>query len=469
MLTSLNPGVSHGILASHSNFVARRVARSAATQSPLRSYTTQPMTTRRAQAKLTDVQLRNWIRAAEPIARTDGGGLTFTLSASGTATWVLRYRYAGKGRELTLGNYPDLALGPARKLAASHRVDIDAGGDPAGDKQAARRASHAERSVDWLLDDYRVKVLRHLSASTNRSYSRQLKRISLQFKGRGVGAVRSEDIVALVRRYEPNGWREAETLWIVAKEVFKHARGQSLISVSPCTAVDLVSVIGNRPPKKKRLMLSDAELVHVLNPAMNRTNQLTIWILLATMVRSEELITARRDNLHLDDETVQALGCARWHIPASKTGPATDIPLAPMIAEWFRELISLAWDSQYVLPARTHRRLEANGDIHINNNTAGESIQFWLENHKPPVRRFTPHDLRSTGRSHLRALGIGRDIAEMCLNHKLQGVEGIYDQYNYWPERRDALQRWAEKLEGLQQAGEAPAHSPKRVPRRLAR
>jgi hypothetical protein len=56
---------------------------------------------------LTDTQLRQWVKQGTPIAVSDGGGLTFTLSKACTATWVLRYRANGKRRELTLGNYPD--------------------------------------------------------------------------------------------------------------------------------------------------------------------------------------------------------------------------------------------------------------------------------------------------------------------------------------------------------------------------
>jgi len=46
-------------------------------------------------------------------------------------------------------------------------------------------------------------------------------------------------------------------------------------------------------------------------------------------------------------------------------------------------------------------------------------------------------------KSHMRKLGISRDISEMCLNHKLPGVEGIYDQHSYYDERRVALEKWA--------------------------
>ncbi len=45
-----------------------------------------------------------------------GGGLTFTLPAKRTAAWVLRYRFGGKPRELTIGRYPDITLAKAREL-----------------------------------------------------------------------------------------------------------------------------------------------------------------------------------------------------------------------------------------------------------------------------------------------------------------------------------------------------------------
>ena len=68
--------------------------------------------------KLTDIELRNWIKAGQPVAKSDGDGLTFTLSAKGTAAWTLRYRFGGKRKELTLGRYPELSLAAARRRQA---------------------------------------------------------------------------------------------------------------------------------------------------------------------------------------------------------------------------------------------------------------------------------------------------------------------------------------------------------------
>ena len=69
------------------------------------------------------------------------------------------------------------------------------------------------------------------------------------------------------------------------------------------------------------------------------------------------------------------------------------------------------------------------------------------------VRRFTPHDLRSTARSHLAALGVNVIVAERCLNHSLGGLVGVYDQHDYMTERRFALDTWASFVRALE-AGE---------------
>ena len=61
-------------------------------------------------------------------------------------------------------------------------------------------------------------------------------------------------------------------------------------------------------------------------------------------------------------------------------------------------------------------------------------------------RPFTPHDLRSTCRSHLSALGVETVVAERCLNHSLGGLVAVYDQHDYMKERRAALNLWAVQI-----------------------
>ena len=106
-----------------------------------------------------------------------------------------------------------------------------------------------------------------------------------------------------------------------------------------------------------------------------------------------------------------------------------DIPLVPMVASWFKALREMAAESAY-------------------------------------VRQHTPHDLRSTMKSHMRTLGVPRDISEMCFNHTLPGVEGIYDRHTYFDARKEALEKWARFLVACEVGGNGvPIGAAKVAPR----
>jgi len=206
---------------------------------------------------LTDIQIRKWIRAEEPIAKSDGGGLTFTLSATGAAVWVLRFRHEGRRQEVTLGRYPDLSLAAARLMAAKKRVALIEGVNPADEVRRAK--SHRDWTIRELIRDYRELVLSTLADSTQRSYGRNLKRIENGMGAMSVQTVGPADIVAQIERVKA-GWVEVFTLWCALRGIFKHAAGKRLIVVSPCTGIQLESIIGKRPEKRTRLMLSDDEM-----------------------------------------------------------------------------------------------------------------------------------------------------------------------------------------------------------------
>ena len=93
--------------------------------------------------KLTDLQIRHWVKAGVPLAKADGGGLTFTLSAGGSAGWIVRYSFGGRRRELTIDRYPDIGLAEARGVATLKRAEVQQGRNPAAEKlqgQGRRRA-----------------------------------------------------------------------------------------------------------------------------------------------------------------------------------------------------------------------------------------------------------------------------------------------------------------------------------------
>ena len=103
----------------------------------------------------------------------------------------------------------------------------------------------------------------------------------------------------------------------------------------------------------------------------------------------------------------------------------------------------LAGGSQWVLPAR---KMQSRMLPHVCESTVGVA----LAKVKHGLEPFIVHDFRRTARTHLAALGVTPHIAERCLNHKLKGVEGIYNHHDYFEERRAALGAWADVLMSIE-------------------
>ena len=144
---------------------------------------------------------------------------------------------------------------------------------------------------------------------------------------------------------------------------------------------------------------------------------------------------------------------ATWQLPAvrSKSGCGFTIPLPDSAIHILNELKIRACGSDYVFPNRRASKAAHMGKDTLNRAISkmfgkdpGKDIQ--PQNLMIGIEHFTVHDLRRTCRSILASLGVQVHIAERCLNHKLQGVEGVYDRHDYFDERKQALNRLANHL-----------------------
>ncbi len=392
--------------------------------------------------KLTDVQIRNWMKAGSATAKADGDGLTFTLSAKGTAAWVLRYRFGGKARELTLGRYPDITLAKARELAAEARVQIQQGLDVAREKQKATVERAAAKTLRELAADYMSKAFPRLAANTIKQRRHHIEGVILPKLGSlPAREVMTADVVALVEAVGKKSVNVAELVFTAVSEIFKHGVARHVVTTNPCAGISVSAICGKPEPKRQRLKLTEDELRVILPalPGIGAENALAVKIQLATCVRLGEL--AKAEWAHVDFDR------AEWFVPDqnSKTGRGFTIPLPPVVVGWFRELEPFACGSRFVLPARqVRRRKNHGGEVHFEQRAMNAMLHKLCEKLGDKVRRFTPHDLRSTARSHLAALGVNILVAERCLNHSLGGLIAIYDQHDYMTERRAALELWTD-------------------------
>jgi integrase len=75
---------------------------------------------------------------------------------------------------------------------------------------------------------------------------------------------------------------------------------------------------------------------------------------------------------------------------------------------------------------------------------------------KVALAHWVNHDIRRTVRSNLSRLRVTEEAREAVLAHARPGIKGVYDVYDYFDEKREALELWAARLHSI--VDPPPAH-----------
>ena len=299
--------------------------------------------------RLSDVQLQAWVRNGHALSgKSDGDGLTFTISKHGTAAWELRYRYGGKQRWLTLGRYPDMSLKDARIRALKERVRVADGIDVVADKRRTRIALASAKTFAELCSDYMDRAVPALKQSTRRDFRRYLNKDILPSLGSyRIDEVTAADVVTLIEKIGRRSGSVARGVFSVLSIVFNHGLAKHLAKSNPCSGLRVAAIIGAKQEVREKVSLTESELCTVFAnlSKIARSNALAVKILLATCTRKGELTNAKWEDVDLEQRL--------WTIPRenSKNAAAFVIPLAPTVVQWFLELKerrhSTEWTRQF--------------------------------------------------------------------------------------------------------------------------
>lgn len=404
-------------------------------------------------SKLTDIQIRTWIKNKEHFAgRSDGNGLYICFPETYSAPfWRFRYKMAGKARVMLIGYYSSISLAKAREIAKELSARVALGHDVAGEKQ--------ERKAEALKKMEEEKHALRVSELTAEYFERQIltrwknpdilrRRIDKDINP-NIGHLRIEDVrpfhiddmlQKIVQRGAPT---IANDVLRWTRRIFDYGIKRHMLETNPTGAFEIADAGGQEQSRER--WLSREELVQFFQTmpktkGFSRQNELTMKLILVFCCRKMEFCGAAWEEFDFKN--------AIWHLPAErvKNGDAIDIPIPAPALEWLQELHCMSCNSKWVLPARKmqHRMIP-----HIQESTLSVALGK-IKANMPNVPNFTIHDFRRTARSHLAALGIDPIVAERCLNHRIKGVEGIYNRYQYFDERKAALGLWNNLLVSLE-------------------
>lgn len=399
---------------------------------------------------LTVKQLDRLVRIGDQIKISDGRGLYFVIPKRGEPYFSFRFtNHLGKRREMTLGQYPALSLAQARNVAEEHRHAVRQGQDVIVEAQR-KRWLHLQTCddvfKDWYENDLKVR-LKHPNIP-KRLYS---KEISPVIGTLAVGEVTARDIREIIRRVRESGRPSiANDVLMYAKQFFNHAIRLDLTQNNPAAAFRISDAGGVEKSRDRVLTYDEIKRIFKVmrdhQPSFGRSNYLACCLLLLLGVRKSELLQAKWSEFDLEERV--------WSLPAarSKTEVAIRIPLSDIVAGFLQELKFIAGSSEYVFPAR-----RSSGRAYVSDDTLNRAIGslfgvYWGRKVKAKIKDieyFRVHDLRRTCRSLLAELRIDSHIAERCLNHKLKGVEHVYNRHDYFNERRDALEVLAKHLKPI--------------------
>ena len=406
-------------------------------------------------AGITDKEVRalisKAIREGKTVTQADGTvpGLTLAASKTGTGSWIVRYRIAGKQKEATIGQYPTWGIADARVKAKDLRRAVDEGVDVALEKQKKKQEALQATSVDMLAEEYFAKIEKGMSLKTGmRPHTfKQRKSIHERYISPLIGrfeasTITPAQVVNVVKKSEAGGKTLPDITLTHCNLIFAHGIGNGACTVNPCRDLKLSAIVGPQESPRQRVALGLEDLGAFLRELhrMPRQYELAVRLMLLTGVRINTIAEAAVSEFKPD--------FAVWEVPHERrknrrhtTGPFV-IPLPPAAVEWVRELIKLADRDDYLLPVNPIRGAGVRNPLSKRTTIAG-----WVDRVRTESGgawpRITPHDLRSTCKSWLSELRVDYEVRQRYLDHSLDtAVDQIYDKADYREHRLAAANKW---------------------------
>lgn len=391
-----------------------------------------------------------------PVGSVPGVFLHVTPTAK---VWRLKYRLHGVGGLFTIGKFPDIGHVRACELGQEARSWVAEGHKPL-DMKKARIVEKLEKEA-WTFQKVTDLWLTYKSdkaAKTQAGYRSVLNNHILpRFAPLQVERIQYSDLRDLIL-----GLSEypavAKHAHIVVRGILDYAIDLGVLKENIADRrVNLV----RRPKTAHHAALETPDALKEFISRLNDTTSSTIvsglWLMLLLPVRPNELVQMRWEDLDLDK--------GDWRFYMSKSKKNHIVPLPHQAIGQLRLLKDRQEENRTTqLPTpfgrggRTSVPPVMAGWVLPSRQRAGRpiasiSLLRQIRALGYDKGELTAHGFRTTFRSlgH-EELGIDSNVLEVCLGHRQLGTSGLGETYaraHLLPQRREAMQRWADYIEEL--------------------
>ncbi len=434
-----------------------------------------------ASVALTDRSVKGW--KPDPSKRVEVPdslvtGLYLVVTERGAKSWAVRYRFAGKTRKVTLGQYPALPLADARDQARDALLKVAKGADPALEKVVAAEVEREAREAE---ERARRDRFEHVAADFIEKYAKPRNRswedterifrvyVTPVWQGRPISSILRRDIRELLEQLaEERGPVMSNRTFAAIRKLFGWCAEREVIEINPAAGVKPVGTENDRDR-----ILSDEEIVKAWAAwdAMGLPFGIISKLLLLTGQRRSEVAEMRWQDVDLERRV--------WTLPreAAKNDKAHEIPLSPMVVEIMQSIPIFVGQEEPAPAGKKESHTPAKRTLVFPAQRGGTGAASGFSNAKrqmdkliltadreaekkrggdpeqvQPLENWTLHDLRRTAASGMARLGFQPHVVEKVLNHStgtISGVAAVYNRHGYLEEKRQALEAWAIHVERL--------------------
>lgn len=376
----------------------------------------------------------------KPHKLSDGGGLFLLVNPSGSTLWRQKYRFMGKERLLSHGQYPDVSLVQARAKLNEARSMLADGQDPAIEKKLAQinAETQARTTFKLIAEEYIVNMEeRGLAPATMKKKRWLLLDLASPLHTRPINDITSAELLYLLKSIEKSGRREtAKKMRGAISAVFRLAVATLRAETDPTYAIKDALI----PPKvTSRAAITDEKKFGAL---LRDLEEFTGWRIIVdalkfqilTMTRPGEVRGAKKQEIDLEKRT--------WTIPPERMKMRREhiIPLSDQAMSIVKDNWPEIEGVELLFPSLISNRKW------LSENAFNSSLRR-MGYQKEEV---TAHGFRATASTILNTRGYGPDVIEAALAHQDKNViRRTYNRATYFDQRVKLMQDWADLMDGF--------------------
>lgn len=389
------------------------------------------------------------IKAAKPKASQyklhDEKGLLLIVRPAGGKLWRLKYRFAGKEQQLTIGTYPEVGLKEARERRDAARKVIAEGKDPSTEKKRDKIAAaiSAGSTFKVVAEEFIAKRQREGMADATVAKCRwHLDRLD-KLQGRPIAEIEAFELLAVLRKMETRGNLEAaRQVRSFASRVFRY--GVATTRCKHDVAADLIGALTTPTVKHHAAIVDPVEVGALLRAIDGFQGQPSTHYAL----RLAPHVFVRPGELRHAEWTEFDLDAALWVIPATRTKmrKVHQVPLSRQAVAILRAMQKVSGTGKLAFPGLrgATRPLSENTF-----NAALRRLGYSSD-------EMTAHGFRAMASTLLNQSGKWRpDVVERALAHgERDKIRAAYNRAEYWEERVMMAQWWSDHLDTLRDGAE---------------